>query len=69
MKVTRLPITDFPGLVNNMDQNDLPPGAGPIQVNMQSNVQGELRVRRGYRPVTFANRGLVETTITPPDPE
>jgi hypothetical protein len=46
-------IRDWPGLITAADRKDLPPGAGQIQVNMQSNTPGELRVRRGLRPVRF----------------
>lgn len=48
-------ITDFPGLVNNADKRDLPPGVAEEQVNAQSRVRGELTVRRGLREVTFEN--------------
>ena len=46
-------ITDFPGLATKPDPDDLAPGAAQAQVNVMSNRQGELRVRPGYRPLTF----------------
>lgn len=46
-------IRDFPGLVNNGDPSDLPPGAAIEQVNVTSQTPGELAVRRGYRDVRF----------------
>lgn len=45
--------TDFPGLVNNADARDLPPGTAELQVNLLSRIMGELTVRRGVREVTF----------------
>ena len=46
-------LEDFPGLVNNIDPFDSPPGAAEIQVNCCSILMGELRVRGGYRLVNF----------------
>lgn len=48
-------ITDFPGLVNNADKRDLPPGVAEEQTNAQSRTRGELTIRRGVREVTFEN--------------
>ncbi len=48
-------ITDFPGLADNVDPRDLPPGAAEEQVNATAVVAGELAVRLGYRLVTFEN--------------
>lgn len=44
---------DFPGLVNTADVRDLPPGTAVVQVNCVSIILGELRVRAGWKPVTF----------------
>ena len=52
-EVTATEIRDWPGLVTQSDRRDIPPGAGFVQINLQSNPPGELRVRRGLRPVTF----------------
>ena len=52
---TTLLVDDFPGLVNNADPTDIPVGSGQDQVNAQSRIPGELRVRGGYVPVVFAN--------------
>lgn len=43
---------DFPGLMDNIDPRDIPPGAGEDQVNACCIVQGELQVRLGYREVS-----------------
>lgn len=51
----RVSITDFPGLINNQDPMDLPPGAAVKQVNATSDVPGRLSVRKGYQLVTFEN--------------
>ena len=44
---------DWPGLVTQADRQDQQPGSGRIQVNLQSDKQGEMTVRRGLRPVLF----------------
>lgn len=44
---------DFPGLIDNMDQRDLPPGAADVQINMCCIVLGELQCRLGYKEVSF----------------
>lgn len=46
-------LTDFPGLVTNVDPRDLPAGAAEEQINLCSMVQGEMRVRLGIREVIF----------------
>ena len=46
-------IKDFPGLINNMDERDLPDGAAAVQVNVTSHKMAELSTRPGYRVVTF----------------
>ena len=46
-------IPDWPGLVTHSDRRDVPPGAGSVQVNLQSERPGEMRVRRGLMPVFF----------------
>ena len=46
-------ISDFPGILTNVDPRDLPPGAAEEQVNAVALVYGELAVRRGIREVTF----------------
>lgn len=48
-------IREFPGYMNNVDSNDLPPGAAEIQINVHSIVEAELSTRLGYRHVTFEN--------------
>ena len=50
---TKIEIRDWQGLITNADRRDLPPGAGQVQVNLVSNVTGELKVRRGLVPVRF----------------
>ena len=44
---------DFPGLIDNMDPLQIPPGAADQQVNACCIVMGELQVRLGYREVQF----------------
>jgi hypothetical protein len=44
---------DFPGLIDNVDPRDLPPGAADVQVNVCCILLGELQVRLGYREVSF----------------
>jgi hypothetical protein len=51
--VAQVVIRDWPGLITAADRKDLPPGAGQIQLNLHSNTPGELRVRRGLRPIRF----------------
>ncbi len=46
-------LADFAGMVSAVDQQDTPPGATGIQVNMQSLRPGELDTRKGYRVVLF----------------
>jgi len=44
---------DFPGLIDNIDQRDIPPGATDDQVNACCIILGELSIRLGYREVVF----------------
>jgi len=46
-------IREFPGLVNNVDPNDIPPGYATVQTNMTCVVEAELNTRGGYRAVSF----------------
>jgi hypothetical protein len=46
-------IKDFPGLITNMDPDDLPPGAAQVQINVTSERAAALEVRGGYLAVTF----------------
>jgi hypothetical protein len=46
-------IRDFPGLVLEVDPNDLKPGASPDQVNFTGDEVGWLQTREGYLPVKF----------------
>ena len=46
-------IRDFPGLILDMDPNDLPMGAAEQQVNVQSNTPGILVSRTGYLELSF----------------
>lgn len=46
-------IRDWSGMVSNADAEDLPPGTMQKQLNVHSDKQGELRVRRGLREVSF----------------
>lgn len=44
---------DFPGLIDNIDQRDIPPGAADEQVNCCCIILGELSIRLGYKAVLF----------------
>ena len=59
-EIAEVAIRDWSGLVTHSDRQDVAPGAGRLQVNMQSDVPGLLRVRRGLTLVQFDARGLVE---------
>jgi hypothetical protein len=48
-------VDDFPGMVTNMDDMDLPKGAASAQVNACSQKPGVLTVRLGYLKVAFEN--------------
>lgn len=48
-------MTDFPGMIDNMDRLDLPPGTANEQVNATCVAVGQMQVRRGMRQVTFEN--------------
>ena len=56
---TNVAIRDWPGLVTSADRADVPPGCGTIQVNMLSERQGEMRVRRGLSRVYFDLSGFL----------
>lgn len=43
------------GLYTNADAHDLHPGATAEQTNMEIRSPGIMAVRRGIRPITFAN--------------
>jgi hypothetical protein len=53
----QLVVKDFPGLMDNVDPHDIPPGAAEVQINACSFVTGELRVRLGLKTVKFENDG------------
>jgi hypothetical protein len=44
---------DFPGMATRVDPDDYQEGMSQVQINLDSNLQGELRTRSGYREVTF----------------
>lgn len=46
-------ITDFGGLIDNLDPRDPPPGAAQDQVNACCVKQGELVIRHGFKVVQF----------------
>jgi hypothetical protein len=48
-------INRFDGFVPNADPHTLPPGGSVKQVNITSIRPGELRVRHGFRFLTFRN--------------
>lgn len=54
--VDRVEVRDFPGLILNMDPDDLPAGASRVQVNAGSHKPAELEVRPGYRVVRFEDQ-------------
>lgn len=46
-------LSDFPGLVEAADPEDVPPGAGQDQVNLTCLKAGQLTTRPGFRVVSF----------------
>lgn len=46
---------DFLGMTSNLDPLDIPEGGATKQVNVTCQVNGELRVRQGYRKVVWEN--------------
>lgn len=60
-EIARVEIRDWSGLVTHADRQDISPGSGRIQVNMQSDSPRQIRVRRGLTRVQFDSRGLIET--------
>lgn len=53
----KVEIRDFPGLASDLDPQDIGPGAAEEQVNVTSDVTGELNVRLGYRQLSFEAGG------------
>jgi hypothetical protein len=51
--VNQVELRDFPGLVLNIDPDDLKPGASQEQINVTSARPAALEVRPGFRPVKF----------------
>ena len=49
----RKEIRDFPGMITSADPDDIPDGAAEVQVNLISVKPGEMRVRSGYKFVSF----------------
>ena len=45
----------FSGVVTNLNQHYLPPGGAQVQTNITCQTPYQLDVRKGFRPVTFAN--------------
>jgi hypothetical protein len=50
---SRVELKDFPGLVLNIDPDDLRPGAAREQTNVTSAKPAVLEVRPGFRVVRF----------------
>lgn len=50
---TAVSMSDFPGLVEAVDPEDAPPGAGQDQNNLTCTKAGQLTVRSGFRAVSF----------------
>lgn len=48
-------IDQWRGLYTNADPHDLHPGASAEQTNLEIRSPGMMAVRKGIRPVTFAN--------------
>lgn len=44
---------DWPGMMSSIGSQTKTPAAGAIQINLQSNVAGEIHVRPGIREVVF----------------
>lgn len=58
---TTIEMADFPGMILNSDAEDIPPGAGVIQVNLTSRRPGELSTRRGFRFAAFDSVTIIES--------
>ena len=48
-------LTDFPGMMQNVDPRDIPVGAADDQVNMGCILIGQLQCRLGLREPNFEN--------------
>lgn len=59
----RTVIADFPGWMPNLDAGSLPSGASPIQVNLVCNRVGQLKTRRGIRPMQSDEIVVVESLL------
>lgn len=46
-------ISNFQGMVTNVDPADLKPGQSEVQINLNGLKGGELNVRRGLRALQF----------------
>lgn len=55
----RVVLSDFPGMIDNEDPQDIPAGAASTQINLDSRVIGRLQVRRGFRRLNFDSTPLV----------
>lgn len=51
--LSRVEMRDFPGLVLNLDPDDLAEGTAQVQTNITSARPAALEVRPGFRPVRF----------------
>jgi hypothetical protein len=49
-------LDDFPGLIDNTDPRNIPPGAAQLQINCASYQIGELIIRAGTLQVKFENQ-------------
>ncbi len=54
---TAIEFNDFPGIFLLEDPIDLDPGAGQDQLNVKSDLLGQLSVRNGMLPVVFDFQG------------
>ncbi len=57
-------VRDFPGLVNNADPREVPPGGGTVLVNLGPRVLGRLETRKGLLALSFERTTKVGTGPT-----
>lgn len=49
----KIRISDFPGLIVDGSEEDIPAGASPKQINAMSDIVGKLRSRWGLAEIQF----------------
>ena len=55
----RTSLEQFPGLKDNIDPDDLAPGAAQVQINLTGRVEGLLVSRKGFRVTPSDSQTLI----------